>query len=349
MGLVLDDIQMGTLLLSPMAGITDSVFRRLCRRMGAGAVYTEFVSSDGVIRSNRRTYQLASFQPEEHPVGIQLFGGNPEILADAARRMWELGPDLIDINFGCPVRKVVKKSAGSAVLQDLGLYREIIASVVDSVPGPVTVKIRAGWDESSLVYPEAAGIAAEEGVRAITLHPRTRAQGYSGKADWDRISHLVRESPIPVIGNGDLFEPEDVRRMMEETGCQAVMIARGAIGNPWIFSRTKTLLETGLNPPPPLPEEKLEAALLHCRLEVENKGEKRGLQEVRKHLAYYTRGLWCGAKLRQALFQTVHYLEIEGIIREYLDALSRYAAGEPSHFEPGLDAKRRTKEELRGA
>ena len=348
MGLVLDDIHLGTLLLSPMAGITDSVFRRLCRRMGAGAVYTEFVSSEGVIRSNRRTHELVAFQPEERPVGIQLFGGDPEVMAGAARQMWNLGPDLIDINFGCPVRKVVKKMAGSAVLRDLGLYREIIASVVEAVPGPVTVKLRAGWDESSLVYLEAAEIAVEEGVRAITLHPRTRTQGYKGRADWDRITHLVREIPIPVIGNGDLFEPEDVLRMMEETGCQAVMIARGAIGNPWIFSRTQTLFETGITPPPPLPEEKLETALLHSRLEVENKGEHRGLQEIRKHLAYYTRGLWCGAKLRQALFQTRRYPEIESIIKDYLNELSRYEAGKPSHFEPGLDAKKE-REELRGA
>jgi len=344
-GLVLDDIHLGTLLLSPMAGITDSVFRRLCRRMGAGAVYTEFVSSDGVIRNNRRTLELASFRPEEHPVGVQLFGGNPDVLANAARQVWELGPDLIDINFGCPVRKVVKKTAGSAVLRDLDLYREIIASVVAAVPGPVTVKIRAGWDEESLVFSEAAGIAAEEGVRAITLHPRTRAQGYSGRADWDRITRLVEVSPIPVIGNGDLFEPEDVVRMMEETGCRAVMIARGAIGNPWIFSRTRTLLEEGVAPPPPLPVERLETALLHARLEMESKGEPRGLREVRKHMAYYTKGLWHGAKLRQAIFRLEQYAAIESLIRDYLDALSRYEAGEPSHFGREEDAR----EELTGA
>ncbi len=301
MGLVLDDIHLGTLLLSPMAGITDSVFRRLCRRMGAGAVYTEFVSSDGVIRNNRRTLELASFRPEEHPVGVQLFGGNPDVLANAARQVW--------------------------------------------VPGPVTVKIRAGWDEESLVFSEAAGIAAEEGVRAITLHPRTRAQGYSGRADWDRITRLVEVSPIPVIGNGDLFEPEDVVRMMEETGCRAVMIARGAIGNPWIFSRTRTLLEEGVVPPPPLPVERLETALLHARLEMESKGEPRGLREVRKHMAYYTKGLWHGAKLRQAIFRLEQYAAIESLIRDYLDALSRYEAGEPSHFGREEDAR----EELTGA
>jgi len=344
-GLVLDGIQMGTLLLSPMAGITDSIFRRLCRRMGAGMVYTEFVSSHGVIRNNRRTIELASFQPEEHPVGIQLFGGEPEVLADAARQVWELGPDLIDINFGCPVRKVVKQKAGSAVLRDLGLYREIIAAVVEAVPGPVTVKIRAGWDEEELVFTEAAGIAAEEGVRAITLHPRTRTQGYSGRADWNRITRLVETSPIPVIGNGDLFAPEDVLRMMEETGCRAVMIARGAIGNPWIFDRTRILLEEGIAPPPPLPVEKLEMALLHARLEVESKGERRGLREVRKHMAYYTKGLWRGAKLRQAMFRLERYDAIEILIGEYRAALSRYEAGEPSHFGPEPDVR----EELTGA
>ena len=191
MALKLDDLDLGTVLLSPMAGVTDAVYRRLCRRMGADAVYTEFVSSDGIIRNNERTLEMLEFAEDERPIGIQIFGGDPQVVSDAARESWSLGPDLIDINFGCPARKVTKKMAGCAILQDLGLYREVIAAVVGVVDGPVTVKIRAGWDESQLVYLDATRIAAEEGARAVALHPRTRAQGYSGRADWDRITRLV--------------------------------------------------------------------------------------------------------------------------------------------------------------
>ncbi|MFC1544299.1 tRNA dihydrouridine synthase DusB [Gemmatimonadota bacterium] len=290
MALKLDDLDLGTVLLSPMAGVTDAVYRRLCRRMGADAVYTEFVSSDGIIRNNERTLEMLEFAEEERPIGIQIFGGDPQVVSDAARESWSLGPDLIDINFGCPARKVTKKMAGCAILQDLGLYREVIAAVVGVVDGPVTVKIRAGWDESQLVYLDATRIAAEEGARAVALHPRTRAQGYSGRADWDRITRLVRESPIPIIGNGDLFEPTDVKEMLERTGCAAVMVARGAIGNPWIFGRTQAYLKTGELPPEPTPRERLELALEHARLSVKQKGEPRGLREMRRHVSNYTRG-----------------------------------------------------------
>jgi tRNA-dihydrouridine synthase B len=329
MALVLDGLDLGTLLLSPMAGVTDTVFRRLCRRMGADTLYTEFVSGDGVVRENARTLEMLDFHPEEHPIGFQIFGGDPEVVAEAARRAWQPGPDLIDINFGCPARKVTRQMAGCAILQDLGLFREVVAAAVAAVPGPVTVKIRAGWDRQRLVHREAARLAAEAGARAIALHPRTRAQGYSGRADWSLITELVASSSIPVIGNGDLFEPEDVHRMLTETGCAAVMIARGAIGNPWIFARTRTLLATGELPPPPDPAERLAMMLEHARLDVDYKGERRGVRELRKHLGSYTRGLHWGARLRAAAVRIETLADLEGLVRDYLAALARLEGSAP--------------------
>jgi len=334
MALKLDDLDLGTVLLSPMAGVTDAVYRRLCRRMGADAVYTEFVSSDGIIRNNERTLEMLEFAEEERPIGIQIFGGDPQVVSEAARESWSLGPDLIDINFGCPARKVTKKMAGCAILQDLGLYREVIAAVVGAVDGPVTVKIRAGWDESRLVYLDAARIAAEEGARAVALHPRTRAQGYSGRADWDRITRLVSESPIPVIGNGDLFEPTDVKEMLERTGCAAVMVARGAIGNPWIFGRTQAYLKTGVVPPEPSPRERLELALEHARHSIEQKGEPRGLREMRRHVSNYTRGLWCSSRLRQAIYTIESMKPLRELVEEYLEALEGHERGSGAAFRP---------------
>ncbi|MFO7768666.1 MAG: tRNA dihydrouridine synthase DusB [bacterium] len=334
LALTIDDLDLGTLFLSPMAGVTDTVYRRLCRRMGADALYTEFVSSEGIVRNNRRTLEMITFHEEERPLGIQIFGGDPEVVARAAREAWEEDPDLIDINFGCPAKKVTKNMAGCAILRDMGLYRDVVAAVVESVPGIVTVKIRAGWDEENLVYIEAARIAAEEGARAVALHPRTRVQGYSGRADWDRITRLVEESPIPVIGNGDLFEPRDIRAMLEETGCAAVMVARGAIGNPWIFQRTREYLRTGTVPSPPDVEERLGVALEHARLSMEHKGEVRGLREMRKHVADYTKGLWCGARLREAIYGIEEYGAMEELIEEYLEAAALRDAGEGGTFRP---------------
>jgi tRNA-dihydrouridine synthase B len=335
MALRLDNLELGTLLLSPMAGVTDSVYRRLCRSMGAETVYTEFVSSDGIIRNNQRTLEMLSFDEEERPIGIQIFGGDPEVVAAAARGAWEESPDLIDINFGCPARKVTRKMAGCAILQDMGLYRDVVAAVVSAVPGIVTVKVRAGWDESQLVYVDAATIAHEEGARAIAFHPRTRVQSYSGRADWTRIAHLVKESPIPVIGNGDLFEPEDVEAMLEQTGCPAVMIARGAIGNPWIFQQTHAYLSGEIQAVPSAAE-RLEMVLQHARLNVEKRGEPRGLLEMRRHVGNYTKGLWCAARLRQAIYRIETLKGLEAQIREYHDALKAQERGVAGEYRPTI-------------
>lgn len=334
MALVLDHLRLGTLFLSPMAGVTDSLYRRLCRWMGADALYTGFVSSDGIIRHNRQTMELLRFEEEEHPIAIQLFGSGPEVIARAARQAWAAGPDFIDINFGCPARKVTRKLAGCALLKDLGLYGEVVAAVVDSVPCPVTVKMRAGWDESNLVYLDAVRIAAEKGARAVAFHPRTGTQGYTGQADWSRITRLVAESPIPVIGSGDLFRPQDVKAMLEQTGCKAVMIARGAIGNPWIFKRSKAYLETGVIPPEPSPRQRLDFALLHARFNVEEKGEARGMREIRRHISNYTKGLWCGSRLRHAMLRLETLDGMEALIAEYLQELSRHEVGDHAGRAP---------------
>ena len=328
MSLTLDGIELGTLFLSPMAGITDSVYRRLCRSMGADTLYTGFISSEGIVRNNKRTLGMLSFAEEEHPIAVQLFGSSPEIIAEAAVRAWEMRPDFIDINFGCPARKVTRKVAGCAILNDMILFRDVVNAVVASIPCPVTVKIRSGWDRSNLVYIDAAQIAAEEGAHAVAFHPRTGVQGYSGEADWDMIDHLVRESPIPVIGSGDIFEPDDILRMLETTGCAAVMVARGAIGNPWIFSRTKRYLESGELPPQPVVEERLSVALIHARFNVEEKGEMRGMREIRKHISNYTKGLWCGSRLRHAIIKTESLEAMEEIMARYLEMLADYRKGE---------------------
>lgn len=339
MALILDNLDLGTVFLSPMAGVTDTVYRRLCRSMGADTVYTEFVSSDGLIRNNQRTLDMLEFDEEERPIGIQIFGGDPEVVAGAVGEAWSHAPDFIDINFGCPVKKVTRKMAGCAILKDLGLYREVVAAAVDAVPGPVTVKIRAGWDEDRLVYIEAAQIAHEEGARAVALHPRTRVQAYSGRADWSRITRLVQESPIPIIGNGDLFEPADVKAMLDETGCAAVMIARGAIGNPWIFQRTREYLADGVPAAEPSPRERLDVALRHARLNMEHKGEKRGLREIRRHVSNYTKGLWCGARLREAIFRTGTMSDMEDLFGEYLAALEQHERGEPGDYHPAIPVR----------
>jgi len=226
------------LFLAPMAGITDHPFRVLCREMGAGVVYTEFVSANGIIRENMKTLELMNFTENERPIGIQLFGETPDIVGTSAKMVYDLlKPDIIDINYGCPVPKVTKKGAGSAALRDICLMEDITQAVVEAVPEiPVTVKMRSGWDQNSLVSTE-AGVRMEKiGVAAITLHPRTTKQQFSGMSNWDLIKELKDAVTIPVIGNGDVNSSEDYYKMMEETGCDGVMIGRAALGKPWIFN-----------------------------------------------------------------------------------------------------------------
>ncbi len=284
------------LLLAPMAGITNGPARILARNCGAALCFTEMVSVNGLDHDARKTLALMASSPEDRPLGIQLFGDNPELLADGARTAAEYG-DLIDINMGCPVRKVVNGGAGSALLRKPDRVREIIRAVRQATTLPLTVKIRSGWQTDEPNCSEIARIAEGEGCDAITLHPRSRAQMFEGKADWPRIAELKGLVNIPVLGSGDLFSASDVFAMLDQTGCDGVMIARGALGNPWIFGETLKLL-AGEEPSPPSAEERLATALRHLDAFVALSGERVAVQEMRKHLCWYVKGLSGASRFR---------------------------------------------------
>ena len=316
------------LFLAPMAGISEAPFRHLCRRFGADVVVSEFLSSEGLRRGNERTMGMASFADEERPIGIQLYGADPAAMADAAAVVTDVfRPEFVDINFGCPVKKVVRSNGGSACLRDLGLVGDVTRAVVAATPLPVTVKIRSGWDEATRDPVAIALRCQEAGATALTLHPRTRAQSYSGRARWDEIAAVVRALEIPVIGNGDIQTAEDVVRMREETGCAGVMIARGSFGNPWLFREARALLEGRPVPARPTPIERFDVALQHARLAVEIDGDTpKMVVEFRKHLGWYTRGLWGAAELRGRLHRVNSLAEVERIFAEYLSGDAMVAA-----------------------
>jgi len=324
---------MGKAVCAPLAGISNRPFRVLAIRAGAAMTYTEMISSEAIIRRQKRTFGMMAFQPEEQPLAIQLFGANPEVMAQAARIVAdEYHPDMIDINFGCPVRKVVAKNGGAAVLKDLGLTREIIEAVVaGAVSTPVSIKMRTGWDDLSPVYLEVGRIAQEAGAAAICLHARSRAGGYAGKADWSAIKKLKDAVGITVIGNGDITSADDAARMIETTGCDLVMIGRAAIGNPLIFVQVNQYLEDGTMIAPPSPEEKVRVVLDHAAMMVDEYGESRGVMMMRKHLGFYVRGFAGASDMRNRLMQTKTLDEIRAIFSEYM-ALQRAAdddANEP--------------------
>ena len=292
------------LILAPMAGVTDLPFRLLCKEQGCGLMYTEMVSAKAILYKNRNTGPLMEVRPEEEPVALQLFGSDPEIVSDIAAQV-EDGPyAFIDINMGCPVPKIVNNGEGSALMKNPKLVEEILTALVKKVKKPVTVKFRKGFDDDHINAVEIARIAESCGVSAVAVHGRTRAQFYSGKADWDIIRQVKEAVKIPVIGNGDIFTPEDAKRMLYETGCDGLMIARGAKGNPWIFSRTLHYLETGELLGPPDKEELKETILRHAQLQIQFKGEYLGLCEMRKHLSWYTVGLPHSSSLRNDVNQT---------------------------------------------
>jgi nifR3 family TIM-barrel protein len=309
------------LFLAPQAGVSESPFRRLCRDFGADVVETEFVSADGLVRQTARTLEYLRFDPEERPIGVQIFGSDPAMMAEAAAFVGEaFAPDFVDINFGCPVKKVVKRNGGSGCLRDLSLVQSIIRAVTLATKLPVTVKIRSGFDEKSR-DPVGIGLRCQEaGARMVTLHPRTRADMYSGVARWEEIRALVEALEVPVVGNGDIRSGEDAARMKETTGCAGVMIARGSHGGPWIFGQARAALAGRPVPPDPGPEERFEICLRHARNAVafEPDAEKAVL-EFRKHLAWYTKGLRDGKRLRQEIFQVTTLPEIEDLLEAYLE------------------------------
>jgi len=316
------------LFLAPMAGVSEAPFRRLCRRFGADVVVSEFLSSEGLRRGNERTLEMAAFAPEERPIGIQLFGSDPAAMAEGAAVVTAVfAPDFVDINFGCPVKKVVKRNGGSGCLKDLGLVAAITRAVVDATRLPVTVKIRSGWDETLRDPVSIARTCEDAGATALTLHARTRAQLYSGRARWDEIAAVVRALRIPVVGNGDVETAEDVVRMREETGCAGVMIARGSFGNPWIFAAARALLDGFPAPAVPGAAERFAVALDHARLTLALEGDTpKTVIEFRKHLGWYMRGLPGAAALRDRLHHVNTLAEVEAIFARHLESGAALAA-----------------------
>lgn len=322
--MLLHQLKIGTLilpanlLLAPLAGVTNHPFRLICRSEGACLAYTEMVSVNGLVRDGKKTLQLLNSSDEDRPLGVQLFGDNPELLAKAAA-MVEEQADLIDINMGCPVRKVVGSGAGSALLQDIKQIASIIKAVRKAIKLPLTIKIRTGWEQKDETWREIGKIAEAEGCDAITFHPRSRSQLFSGQADWNKITALKRSVGIPVIGNGDLFTAHDCQRMLQETGCDGVMIARGAMGNPWIFSQTRSLLASGTFRAI-TPSEKAATARRHIELFLEQSTEKAVLREMKKHLGWYIHGIAGAASLRRK----AHAADSLAEIYQLLDQVSSF-------------------------
>lgn len=287
--------------LAPLAGITDAPFRRICKEQGAGLVYSEMVSGKGLYYNDKATERLLRIYEEEKPVAIQIFGSEPEIIGFAAKKLADRENCILDINMGCPVPKVVKNGEGSALLKNPKLVEAIVKEAVTNAGKPVTVKIRIGWDADSINAAEVAKVAEAAGAAAIGVHGRTREQYYSGKADWDVIRQVKQAVSIPIIGNGDVFSGRDAIRMMEETGCDFVMIARGALGNPWIFRDALAMWEGRPIPPPPDLKEKTEIILKHFNLLLEEKGEYVAVREMRKHTGWYFKGIPGSARLRRQM------------------------------------------------
>src|SRR5690349_7829355 len=308
------------LFLAPMSGVSESPFRLLCRRFGADVVVSEFISAVGVARGLEHLFDDMRFEQAERPIGIQLYGADATVMARAAQMVTEAcRPNFIDINFGCPVKKVVKNNGGSGCLKDLDLVARIIRAVRTATHLPVTVKIRSGWDETQRDPVTIAQRCREAGAQALTLHARSRTQMFSGKADWDEIARVVEALDVPVIGNGDVNSAADVLAMKQHTNCAGIMIARGAFGNPWIFQQGRALLAGLPLPPAPTPEERFTTALEHARLALRLQGDTRKTAlEFRKHFGWYTRGVPGASQLRERLFQIESMAQAEAVFAEYL-------------------------------
>ncbi len=305
-------------ILAPMAGVTDLPFRLLCKEQGAGLLCMEMISAKALQYKNKNTKALLSIHPEEYPVSLQLFGSDPQIISEQAKVIEELPFQILDINMGCPVPKVVRNGEGSALMKNPKLVYEIVSATVKAIEKPVTVKIRKGFDDSCINAVEIAKIIEEAGASAVAVHGRTREQYYSGKADWDIIRQVKEAVHIPVIGNGDVTSGKKAIAMQEETGCDGVMIGRGAQGNPWIFRELLEYEKTGKLPERPSVQVIRETMLRHARLQIEFKGDYLGIREMRKHVAWYTKGLKGSARLREAINQVESYEELEKLLNNSL-------------------------------
>jgi len=305
-------------ILAPMAGVTDLPFRLLCKEQGCGMLYSEMISAKSILYHNKNTEELLKVTPEENPIAVQLFGADPQIMAEIAKIIEERSFDTIDVNMGCPVPKVVNNGEGSALLKNPKLIGEIISAMAKAVTKPITVKIRKGFNDQLINAPEIAHIIQESGGAAVAVHGRTREEYYSGTADWDIIRQVKERVSIPVIGNGDIFCAEDAAKMIRITGCDGIMVGRGARGNPWIFKQINHYMETGEILKKPSIEETREMILRHARLLIEYKGEFTGIREMRKHFGWYTAGYPHSAALRKATNFIESYSELEEIVNTRL-------------------------------
>ena len=303
-------------ILAPMAGVSDLPFRLLCREQGAGLVCMEMVSAKAILYKNRNTEELLTIDPKEHPVSLQLFGSDPDIISEIAKQIEERPFDILDLNMGCPVPKVVNNGDGSALMKNPRLAGEIIEKTARAIKKPLTVKIRKGFDDAHVNAVELAHIAQESGAAAVAVHGRTREQYYAGHADWDIIRQVKEAVSIPVIGNGDIRTPEDVAAMAEQTGCDGYMIARGAEGNPWIFRQILHYFETGEHLARPDFSEVTEMLLRHAKMQIDCKGDYTGIREIRKHAAWYTAGYRNSSKLRGRINEVENYEQLEALFRE---------------------------------
>jgi tRNA-dihydrouridine synthase B len=307
-------------ILAPMAGVTDLPFRLLCKEQGAGLLCTEMVSAKAISFHNKNTISLMQIDPAEHPVSMQIFGSEPDLMAEVAKSIEEQPFDILDINMGCPVPKVVNNGEGSALMKDPVLVGRIVEKMADALDKPLTIKIRAGFDENSINAPEIAHIAQESGAAAVAVHGRTRQQYYQGHADWSVIARVKEACIIPIIGNGDINTPQDIIDMRAQTNCDGFMIGRGARGNPWIFRDMKYYYEHGELPDKPDIYEVKDMMLRHARLMVEFKGEYTGIHEMRKHVAWYSVGMYDSAKLRSNVNQVETYEELEELLCRWADS-----------------------------
>ena len=316
----------GKVVLAPLAGVSCSAFRMIAREHGAALVVSEMISSEGLVRSNHKTINMLRFRPDESPISIQLFGKNPEVLSRACKIVADTGVDMIDLNFGCPAKKIVNKCGGAALLKELKLTESLFAAAVKAVDIPVTVKYRSGWDRGGDNYLEVGKLAEGCGVAMLTLHPRTKADAFKGKADWSKIKMLKETVSIPVIGNGDIKSPQDALDMRDQTGCDLVMVGRAAIGAPWIFHRIDNVLRGLPDPGEPDLKTKIGVCLRFARLMIEDFGEQSACFKLRKHLAWFSRGWPNISHLRPDMFSVESYDDIVNLFDRYLSTYHKQIA-----------------------